>query len=59
MHAANTEAQIKGFVDAIFVWVAEMLEIEAGRVAGPVTKAAKELYTWMRQEDLTGFGMTV
>ncbi|KAI1345313.1 5-aminolevulinate synthase [Xylaria sp. FL0043] len=57
IHAHNTEEQIRGFVTAIYVWVHEMMEIEAGTAPEPVTKAAKEVYYWMKQEQVNGFGM--
>ncbi|CAG9952628.1 unnamed protein product [Clonostachys rosea f. rosea IK726] len=57
IHAYNTEEQVRGFVDAIYVWVQEMMDIEAGTAAEPVTKAAKEVYDWMRTQQLNGLGM--
>jgi 8-amino-7-oxononanoate synthase len=57
IHAHNTEEQVRGFVDAIYAWVQEMLDIEAGKGTEPVTKAAKKVYDWMRQEQVSGFGM--
>lgn len=57
VHAHNTEEQVKGFVDAIYQWVQEMIDIDTGVAAEPVTKAAKEVYEWMRQEQVNGFGM--
>ncbi|KAH6843288.1 5-aminolevulinate synthase [Chaetomium sp. MPI-CAGE-AT-0009] len=57
VHAHNTEDQIRGFIDAIYTWVQEMMDIEAGKAAGPVTKAAKEVYGWMRREQVNGFGI--
>lgn len=57
IHAYNTEEQVEGFVNAIYAWVQEMMDIEAGTASEPVTKAAKEVYDWMRQEQVNGFGM--
>ncbi|KAF2470533.1 5-aminolevulinate synthase [Lindgomyces ingoldianus] len=57
IHAHNTEEQVRGFVDAIYAWVQEMIDIEAGTGTEPVTKAAKEVYDWMRQEQVDGFGI--
>ncbi|KAK3385760.1 5-aminolevulinate synthase [Podospora didyma] len=57
IHAHNTEEQVEGFVDAIYAWVQEMLDIEAGTATGTVTKAAKEVYDLMRREQVTGFGI--
>ena len=34
-----------------------MMDIEAGTAAEPVTKAAKEVYVWMRREQVNGFGI--
>ncbi|KAK4203182.1 polyketide synthase [Triangularia verruculosa] len=50
IHAHNTEEQVRGFVNAIFAWVQEMMDIDAGKASEPVTKAAKQVYDWMRQE---------
>lgn len=57
IHAHNTEEQVRGFVGAIYEWVQEMMDIDAGKAAQPVTKAAREVYEWMRQEQVNGFGM--
>lgn len=57
IHAHNTEEQVKGFVAAIYAWVQEMMDIDAGKAPQQVTKAAKEVYEWMRQEQVNGFGM--
>lgn len=57
IHATNTEDQIQGFIDAIFSWVQEMLEIENGTSTATVSKAADKVYTWMRKENLTGYGL--
>ncbi|KAF1974306.1 5-aminolevulinate synthase [Bimuria novae-zelandiae CBS 107.79] len=57
IHAHNNEEQVRGFVDAIYAWVQEMVDMDAGKVAEPVTKAAKDVYDWMRQEQVSGFGM--
>lgn len=57
IHAHNTEEQVGGFVDAIYAWVQEMMDIEAGTGAEPVTKAAREVYDWMRRERVDGFGI--
>lgn len=56
-HAHNTDEQVRGFVDAIYAWVQEMIDIEAGAGTEPVTKAAKEVYDWMRKEQVDGFGI--
>ncbi|KAL1857092.1 putative secondary metabolism biosynthetic enzyme [Diaporthe australafricana] len=48
IHAHNTEEQVRGFLGSIYAWVQEMIDIEAGKAAQPVTKAAKEVYDWMR-----------
>ena len=57
IHAHNTEEEVTGFVDSIYAWVQEMLDIEAGKSAGPVTKVAQEVYSLMKQEQVNGFGM--
>lgn len=56
-HAINTEAQVEGLVDAIFAWIDEVVAIEEGRTTAKTTKAAGQIYTWMKQEGLSGFGM--
>ncbi|RYP67343.1 hypothetical protein DL771_007287 [Monosporascus sp. 5C6A] len=57
LHASNTEDQVQRFVDAVFAWVEEMIEIEDGRTAETVSHAARRVYAWMRRERLTGYGM--
>ncbi|KAK7710801.1 putative secondary metabolism biosynthetic enzyme [Diaporthe eres] len=57
IHAHNTEEEVRGFIGAIYAWVQEMMDIDAGKAAQPVTKAAKEVYEWMRKEQVNGFGM--
>lgn len=57
IHAHNTAEQVRQFVGAIYAWVQEMVDIEAGAGSELVPKAAKEVYDWMRQEQLNGFGM--
>lgn len=57
IHASNTEDQVQGFVDAVFSWVEEMIKIEDGETTATVSLAADRVYTWMRSESLTGYGM--
>lgn len=57
-HAKNTEAQVEGLADAIYDWVEEMIDIEEGRGCnGKIPSAARQVYAWMANEKLTGFGM--
>ncbi|KAI0540916.1 putative aminotransferase [Xylaria digitata] len=56
-HAANTPAQVTALVDQIFAWIEEVKDIEQGRSQQKVTRAAGEVYAWMRREGLKGFGM--
>ncbi|KAH8200136.1 hypothetical protein TruAng_005707 [Truncatella angustata] len=56
-HAGNTAAQVKALVEQVFMWVEEITTIEDGRTDQKVTKAAQEVYTWMKREGLKGFGM--
>lgn len=56
-HAENTVAQVTGFVEQLFIWVQEILDIEEGRSKHQATSAAREVYAWMAREGLTGFGM--
>jgi 8-amino-7-oxononanoate synthase len=57
LHAGNTTAQVISLVDQIYVWVEEIMAIEDGSSGAKVTKAAKEVYAWMKEERLGGFGM--
>ncbi|KAI1099762.1 putative aminotransferase [Jackrogersella minutella] len=56
-HAENTAAQVESLVKQVFEWVEEIMAIEEGRSEQKVTKAANEVYAWMRQEGLKGYGM--
>jgi len=56
-HAENTTAQVIGLVEQIYVWVEEIMSIEEGNTGQKVTKAAREVYAWMKREGLSGFGM--
>ncbi|KAI1152216.1 5-aminolevulinate synthase [Nemania diffusa] len=56
LHSTNTEDQITDFVRVIFEWVEEMIQIEDGRSPEIVSKAAREVYAWMKEERLTGWG---
>jgi 8-amino-7-oxononanoate synthase len=56
-HAENTIAQVEALVNSVFEWVEEIMAIEEHKAAQKVTKAANEVYAWMRQEGLKGFGM--
>ncbi|KAK7757581.1 hypothetical protein SLS62_000596 [Diatrype stigma] len=57
LHASNTEEQVKSLVGAIYAWVEEMLELGKGGTVKTASEAAKQVYSWMAQEGLTGFGM--
>ncbi|KAI0159186.1 5-aminolevulinate synthase [Pestalotiopsis sp. NC0098] len=57
LHAENTDEQVQRFVEAIFTWVEEMMEIEDGKTVETVSSAAKRVYTWMRRGNMTGYGM--
>ncbi|XXH03854.1 hypothetical protein Hte_010260 [Hypoxylon texense] len=57
LHASNTDEQITRFVDAIFAWVKEMLDIDDCKIAEEVTESARNVYVWMRKEGLTGYGL--
>lgn len=56
-HAENTADQVSSLVEHIFGWVEEILAIEEGRSDTKITRAAGEVYGWMRQEGLKGYGM--
>ena len=56
-HAENTAAQVVNLVEEIFVWVEEIIAIEEETTEHKATKAAREVYAWMRREGLKGFGM--
>lgn len=57
LHAANTEAQVEGLVGAVFAWVDEIVAIEEGATEKKVSRAAAEVYVWMRGEGLEGWGL--
>lgn len=57
LHAANTEEQIESLVGAIFVWVEEIVALEEGKMRGKASRAATEVYNWMRSEGLDGWGL--
>ncbi|KAI8944737.1 5-aminolevulinate synthase [Xylaria longipes] len=57
IHASNTEENVESLVDAIFIWVKEMLELTEGTGIKTVSTAASRVYSWMKGEGLTGFGM--
>lgn len=57
LHAANTEAQVEGLVGAVFTWVEEIIAIEEGATGGKVSRAAAEVYEWMKSEGLEGWGL--
>ncbi|GAW14900.1 hypothetical protein ANO14919_043050 [Xylariales sp. No.14919] len=56
-HAENTPAQVTALVEQIFTWMEEVMDIEQGKTQKKVTRAAGEVYVWMKQEGLRGFGM--
>lgn len=56
-HAENTDTQVLGLVEQVFVWVEEIMAIEEGKSEQKVTKGAREVYAWMKREGLKGFGM--
>ena len=57
-HALNTEEEVERLVESIFDFVKEMDEILSGKASGEtIPSAAKRMYTWMKKEGLTGFGM--
>ncbi|KAF2868563.1 5-aminolevulinate synthase [Massariosphaeria phaeospora] len=56
-HAENTVEQVEGFVQQLFVWVQEVVDIEEGKSQHKATGAAREVYAWMKKEGLTGYGM--
>ncbi|KAK7996833.1 hypothetical protein PG989_004873 [Apiospora arundinis] len=57
VHAANTEAQVVGLVNALFEWVEEILAIEEGCAGKKASRAAAKVYEWMRNEGLEGWGL--
>ncbi|PHH65879.1 hypothetical protein CDD81_1248 [Ophiocordyceps australis] len=57
LHAGNTDEQVEGLIGALFSWVQEIMDIEAGKSQEIVTRAAKMVYTWMGAEGLDGFGL--
>lgn len=57
LHARNTEAEIKNFLNATFQWVDEILAIGEGAEKEKPSRAAEQVYAWMRREGLQGFGL--
>ncbi|KAI0470061.1 5-aminolevulinate synthase [Xylariaceae sp. FL0804] len=57
LHAPNTAGEVQRLVDAVFSWVEEMIEIQDGISTEIVPHAARQVYEWMRQEGLVGYGM--
>ena len=55
IYAHNAKEQVTVFINAIYAWVQEMIDIETGTATEPVTKAAKSDYDWMRQEQVKRF----
>lgn len=53
-HSDNTEKQIVGLVNAMFVWAEEMFAIEEGRTAEVESSVVKEVNLWMKREGLEG-----
>lgn len=56
-HAKNTEVQVEGLVNAIYEWVEEMIDIEDRVGKDKIPRAARQVYAWMANEKLDGFGM--
>ncbi|KAI1452813.1 5-aminolevulinate synthase [Annulohypoxylon moriforme] len=56
-HASNTEDQVQGLVNAIFEWAQEIMAIDGGNTDKKSSGAAEAVYSWMRAEGLSGFGM--
>ncbi|KAI5921036.1 putative aminotransferase [Camillea tinctor] len=57
LHAGNTKVQIESLVYAMFEWVEEIFAIEEGANGAKVSRAATEVYEWMRSEGLEGWGL--
>ncbi|KAI1424926.1 5-aminolevulinate synthase [Xylaria sp. FL1777] len=57
LHAHNNEEQVQRFVDEVFSWVVEMINIEDQIGSETVSHVAKGVYAWMRRENLAGYGM--
>ncbi|KAH9903661.1 pyridoxal phosphate-dependent transferase [Xylariomycetidae sp. FL2044] len=53
------EAEIESLISAIFGWVDETLKLEKEGIGSAETpsEAARQVYSWMASEGLTGFGM--
>jgi 8-amino-7-oxononanoate synthase len=58
-HAKNTEFQVGGLVNAVYEWVEEMIDIEeeGRRGEDKISRAARQVYAWMADEKLNGFGV--
>lgn len=53
IHAGNTDEQIVGLVNALFVWAGEIVEIEQGTSNAEASSVALKVNEWMRKEGLT------
>ncbi|KAK5631817.1 hypothetical protein RRF57_007531 [Xylaria bambusicola] len=57
LHCHNTEEEVQRFVAEVFSWVEEMIRIEDHVGSETVSRAASDVYAWMRRENLSGYGM--
>ncbi|KAJ2994317.1 hypothetical protein NUW58_g1586 [Xylaria curta] len=54
LHASNSVEQVEQFINAVFSWIEEMINIEDQTGSETVSHAAKGVYAWMRREKLSG-----
>lgn len=52
LHAENTGEQIIGLVNAIFVWVEEMIDIQEGGTGVEESSVVRQVNDWIRSEDM-------
>ncbi|KAI0156514.1 5-aminolevulinate synthase [Xylariaceae sp. FL1272] len=57
LHAHNTADEVRNFIGQVFSWVEEMMKYEEQGGPETVSHAARAVYKWMAQENLTGYGM--
>ncbi|KAI0444953.1 5-aminolevulinate synthase [Xylaria telfairii] len=57
LHASNTEENVQSLIGSMFAWVEEMLDVTEAKGGKTVSTAAGRVYSWMKDQKLTGFGL--
>lgn len=50
-HAGNTDAEVNGLAACVCEWAQEMLDIEDGKTADKIPRAARTVYCWEKEEE--------